>query len=28
VDLEWVGRGELPRAAYKAQRVVAEADLG
>jgi phenylacetate-CoA ligase len=28
VDLEWVGRGELPRAAYKAQRVVSEADLG
>ncbi|HTK60992.1 MAG TPA: hypothetical protein VL595_01405 [Pseudonocardia sp.] len=27
VDLEWVGRGELPRAAYKAQRVVSEAEL-
>lgn len=28
VDLEWVGRGELPRAAYKAQRVVPESELG
>jgi phenylacetate-coenzyme A ligase PaaK-like adenylate-forming protein len=27
VDLEWVGLGELPRAGYKAQRVVSEADL-
>jgi phenylacetate-CoA ligase len=27
VDLEWVGPGELPRAAYKAQRVVSESEL-